>query len=418
MSGRGTLSPDMQELVNKTVETLKLDIVQGLAYEQSPDAFKGQGIEKNPSKLGAIVAKRLRGLSKDSKFARADYSKTLPIEQLYDADIRRLTRVHNVELLSGTPVLKQSDLAKSYAFVARDLASAERITALHDNLFDTEIDPETVKADAKTVILNSMPAVTMNPAIARMIADRKKLVGTIDWSSIFTNDGREDNEEESAPDIQLNRGLKFRIHRVKCVDETNPEWPGHDKIAAGGVAVDWKEESSKISEFRVGDSFDDGESKYYSPPRVLKTFSLNDAAYPADFLMVVALAEKDNGGLSQFINELWDAIKDQVQLILTAVGAAAGLAAGTAIGGTLGTAVGGPIGAIIGVAAGAIIGALVGWLIGALKDDIFEPQSAALRLPVHDSTFAGGSLTSPTMTLDFRDHGGHYRVYYSWQITR
>lgn len=134
--------------------------------------------------------------------------------------------------------------------------------------------------------------------------------------------------------------------------------------------------------------------------------------------MVVALAEKDNGGLSQFINELWDAIKDQVQLILTAVGAAAGLAAGTAIGGTLGTAVGGPIGAIIGVAAGAIIGALVGWLIGALKDDIFEPQSAALRLPVHDSTFAGGSLTSPTMTLDFRDHGGHYRVYYSWQITR
>ena len=65
-----------------------------------------------------------------------------------------------------------------------------------------------------------------------------------------------------------------------------------------------------------------------------------------------------------------------------------------------------------------ILGALVSWLIGALKDDIFPPQAAALQLPAGNATFAGGALTSATQSLNYSAHGGKYRVYYSWKITR
>ncbi|MEJ6396944.1 hypothetical protein [Yoonia sp. 208BN28-4] len=422
VSGDTTFSPDMRELIRQTVETLKLDIVQGLAFEQSPKVFRSQGIRKNPSKLGGIVASRLKSLSKETKFARPDYSKSLPLQQLYTGDIRNLARKHNVELMSKVPVVDQTDHAKALGFIARDIANEDQIKNLHENLFAIEVDPETVKMDAKAALHAALPSLEVSPAVARMIADRQKLVGVIDWSKIFADisDGSDNDgdDEEPADPIQLNRGLKFRLHRVKCVDETNPEWPGDDEIAAGGVAVNWNEDTTQINEFRVGNSFDDGESKFYNPPRVLKNFSLDDAEFPADFMVAMALAEKDNGGLSKFIDDLWEAIRDHVEVILIAVGAAAGLAIGAGVGGTVGTAIGGPLGTIIGLAAGAIIGALVGWLISALKDDIFEPQSAAVRLPSHDSAFAGGSLTSPTMTLNFRNHGGHYRAYYSWQIVR
>ena len=66
----------------------------------------------------------------------------------------------------------------------------------------------------------------------------------------------------------------------------------------------------------------------------------------------------------------------------------------------------------------AILGALVGWIISAVKDDIFTPQSAAVHLPTHNATFSNGALTSPQFTVNFNDHGGYYRVYYSWKINR
>lgn len=421
MSGKGTFSPNMKELIRQAIETLKLDIVQGIAYETEPRVFRAQGIRKNPSKLGQIVAKRVKALPRDTKRDRPDYSAGVPLRRLYDSNIRDLARKHNVDLMLKTPVTKQIDAAKNFAFIAEDLASDKRIATLHENLFDTEIDAEAARLDARAAITTAIPALAIDPAVARIFAERTRRLEGIDWNEIFTGfngEGSGDEVDDDTPPIQLNRGLRFRLHKVKCVDETNPEWPGDDEIAAGGVAVNWDEASSKINEFRVGNSFDDGEVKNYSPPRILKNFSLDGATYPADFLVMMALAEKDSGGMSSFIDELWKAIKDEVQLILTAVGAAAGLAAGAYIGGTVGTAIGGPLGAIIGVAAGAILGALIGWLISALKDDIFEPQSAALRLPTRDSTFAGGSLVSPVMSLNFEDHGGYYRAYYSWEITR
>ena len=214
----------------------------------------------------------------------------------------------------------------------------------------------------------------------------------------------------------LNKGLRFRVHEVKCIDETNPEWPGSDEISWGGAAVDDKGSASKIPEKFVRSGFDDGDRKTYNPPEIIKTFSL-DNDYPKEFLVTMALAEKDSGGMSDFIQKLYEAIKAEVALILAALGAAAGAAIGAAIGGSVGTAIGGPLGIIIGVAAGAILGALIGWLASVLQDDIFAPQASSLFLSSANDTFQGGALVSPRKEFHYRDHGGHYRITYDWEIT-
>jgi hypothetical protein len=84
--------------------------------------------------------------------------------------------------------------------------------------------------------------------------------------------------------VVLNKGVRFRVHEVKCIDETNPEWPGSDEISWGGAAVDDKGTTSKIPEKKVGSGFDDGDRKIYSPPEIIKTFSL-DNVYPKEFLV-------------------------------------------------------------------------------------------------------------------------------------
>ena len=408
-------SPDIQELIDQTTELLKLDIVQGLAYEQESTLLRTDN-NANPSKLGSIVSDRLKSLSKESKFQRPDYSKRLPVNELYTADIRSLAKRHNINLMGGKGVLTQIDHKKKFEFIKADIASKNRIDTIKENLFDIEFDEVAVSRDPSASLRAALPHTNIDPGVARMLADRIRFTPNLaNINFDFINNNINDDNED---DIKLNKGLRFRLHRVKCIDETNPEWPGSDEIALGGTAVDDNKVATKINEFRVRNGFDDGESKRYSPPRNLATFSLDNLNYPADFLVVLALAEKDGGGLSNFISKLWEEIKDEVTIIMAAVGAAAGAAAGAAIGGGLGTAIAGPLGTVIGLVAGAILGALIGWLISALKDDIFEPKSAALQLPSANATFAGNSLTSPQFTLNFRDHGGYYRAYYSWEITR
>ncbi|MGB8192615.1 MAG: hypothetical protein WCF67_11885 [Chitinophagaceae bacterium] len=223
-----------------------------------------------------------------------------------------------------------------------------------------------------------------------------------------------------APTISVNRGLKFKVHQVKCIDETGNwlvERAGSDTINMGGVTLDDTDRSEKINQFRVG-SFNDGTTKNYSPAQLLKSFTINGGGYPKTYAVFLSLAEKDSGGFGSFIQELYDAIRAEVTTILTALGAAAGAAIGGAIGGSIGTAVAGPIGTIIGVAAGLILGAVIGWIVGLLSDDIFTPQVATITLTSSNGTFVNNSLQSPQMNLRYRQFSGEYNVKYSWEIVR
>ncbi len=411
-SGQPVLSPEFQDMIDRCVDMMKLDIVQGLAYEQEPSLMATRGIQKNPSKLAPIVAGRLRRTRAGGKRGRADALKTLPLSDLYDAGIRSLARRYNVDLSSPVRAMDQIDKARDFAFLGSELKNEAKLASLEENLFAVQVDEEgAAEISAEEMSIRRIaPRLSIDPTVLRMMVDGGRLSSTAIPGFGGAIGG-------VAQPIVVNKGLHFRLHKVKCIDETNPEWPGDDEIAMGGTAIPPVGNPSKVAEFKVRDDFDDGESKTYSPPRLLKSFTLDNLSYPADFAMVVALAEKDNGGLSTFLQELWEAIKDDVDVIVTAVGAAAGAALGTAIGAGAGSFAG-PLGSIIGAAIGAILGALVGWLISALEDDIFTPQTAALHLPKANSTFAGGALTSPQLALDFRDHGGHYRAWYTWQLIR
>ncbi|MFZ1479445.1 MAG: hypothetical protein WAT25_01565 [Paracoccaceae bacterium] len=413
-SGQPLFSPEFQDMIDRCVDLMKLDIVQGLAYEQEPSLMAARGVAANPSRLAPIVAARLRRAKPGGKRGRADALKALPLSDLYDAGIRSLARRYNVDLAAPRRIVDQIDKARDFAFLAPELRNEAKLASLQENVFDLQVaeDSPAEIGEEEASIRRLAPRLSVDPSVLRMLVEGSR--GGI--GGIATGVGGLGGV--IAPPIVVNKGLHFRLHKVKCIDETNPEWPGDDEIAMGGTAVPPVGTPTKVAEFMVRDDFDDGESKTYSPPKVLKTFSLSGLTYPADCLMVLALAEKDNGGLSSFLQDLWEAIRDDVQLIIAAVGAAAGLAIGGAVGGSLGTAIGGPLGTIIGAVAGAILGALIGWLISAVKDDIFTPQSAAVHLPKSNSTFAGGALTSPQFTLNFRDHGGHYRAYYTWQLIR
>jgi len=223
-------------------------------------------------------------------------------------------------------------------------------------------------------------------------------------------------EEESTPDpIIVNKGIKFQLKEVYCVDDTS-EW-GDDEIAMGGTFTDSQATSTKLNEFRVHNDFRTGVSKTYSP-KILKSFAMPTGDYPQTYSAFITLAEKDHGGFSNFISELYESVKAEVQVILTALGAAAGASIGSSIGGSVGTAVGGPIGTIIGIAAGAIVGALIGALAAGLRDDVFIPQVASITLPTQGATFSNGSLTSPYYYLNFEGHGGEYRVKYRWKLNQ
>lgn len=224
-------------------------------------------------------------------------------------------------------------------------------------------------------------------------------------------------EEEHAPSTAvINKGMEFQLAEVRCINPTDWE-PGNDEIAMSAIFLDGAGEDSRYNEFRVRNDFDSGDRKTY-PHMIMNRFDLSKGSYPQTCTAVLALSEKDNGGFSDFMSELYEAIKEEVQVILTVLGAAAGAYIGTAIGGTIGTAIAGPLGTIIGVIAGAVLGALIGLLAGALKDDIFPPQTETVTLPTANVSFDNGSLTSRYYYSNFIDHGAEYRVKYRWKINR
>ena len=207
-----------------------------------------------------------------------------------------------------------------------------------------------------------------------------------------------------------NKALRFNLHEVKCINKTD-EWTS-DEISAGGVTTNDKGDITNINEFRVANGFRDDIRKNYTPARILKKFPLNtDNVYPKTFLVILNLAEKDNGGFSDFLSELYESIAVELRIILIGLGALAGAAVSA---GTIGTA----LGALIGIAASYILESLVGWLVGVLKDDLLITEDFALiDIESRDFTF-NGSLNSPVVSIDYygQGDGSHYRAKYNWEI--
>lgn len=364
LSRSAVRDPIVLRFVDQVVEIMKLEVEQALGALKDPTAIPakmgrlkvGATPREYPS-VGLVIQERAKSLPTDRRS-----SLLTRLRESAEATPRRVPATDlNVNIRSDKYVLHQINVKSSFAF--------------------------------------------FNPAFAQKFLDS-------------LNDARGDISFQRVPaagGAVINTGLAFRLHEVKCLDETDPERGGKDEISLGGTTLDDKGNVAEIKEFSVG-KYNDNDVNTFDPPKTLATFALKEE-FPKTLSVFLALAEKDLGGFADFLEKLFEAIQAEVTVILTALGIAAGAIIGGAIGSTVGTAIGGPIGSIIGLASGLILGALITFVAGVLKDDVFEPQVATVTLPDGSATFSG-SLTSPVLSLVYADFGGKYRVKYSWEISR
>lgn len=232
------------------------------------------------------------------------------------------------------------------------------------------------------------------------------------WGPAFAEDPFEmdtsEFEEEEFEEQAVRDNLAFYITKVKCVDETNPEWWGHDEIAIAGLSIDEDGDVKKISEKYVGGGFDDGDTKCYRPPWKYHSFSLREGkGWPKQYFMTLLLAEKDCGGFSRVLAKLWKAVKDKVWAAIDKiVGKLPGWWK--------------LVGKIVAAAVKWVINKLIGWIVKVFKDDVFPPATVAARIWSFRTRWRhpdGKYRTySPRRRAHFYGHKGHYYVEYYWRM--
>lgn len=208
--------------------------------------------------------------------------------------------------------------------------------------------------------------------------------------------------------------LDYRIERVKCADETNPEWPGDDEIAMGGVAVGHNGATTKVNQFMVADDFDDNEVKVYADPgKLFHRFDLTGTgAWPRTYSTVVMLAEKDGSGFADAINTVWAKVKDDVLAVIE-----------KAVAGVLTGYLGAALAEAIGKAVAWLVGVFFDWLFELFQDDLFDPGTHYVYMPnryewmyKNASDYGWTNFRLPTGTFTFNGHGGSYKVNVHWQV--
>ena len=191
-------------------------------------------------------------------------------------------------------------------------------------------------------------------------------------------------------------------------ETTDAEWKGKDDIQLSGTATDDKNTTTALPIMFVGE-FNDHDEKVYDPARVLKTFPLS-GAYPKTFLVLLTLAERDSGGFAEFIYDLVNAAKEEIDAATTA-------ADGSRRRDRRRT-VGGPVGALIGAVGVALVSGIIALIGHIAADESGVPLSAAQQLGSPTDLFANGTLETFKRTMTFEDYSGRYTVTYSWAITR
>lgn len=212
--------------------------------------------------------------------------------------------------------------------------------------------------------------------------------------------------------------LGIYIRRIKCEDETNPEWWGDDEIAIGGISTDENGDVKPIAETKLGGGWSDGKQRTWSSWQY-HWFSLTEEQFwPKKYGLTFVLAEKDEGGLAAYLRTLWEKVRANVKAAIEK----ALEAAGTAVGGVLGSAeIGRIIGQVLGKIVAWVIDKLIGWLINLFNDDIFKPYTAWATIPSaharwHYPNGQWGNPWSSVLGVRYYGFGGRYLLEYQWNL--
>ena len=357
-----TQDPVIKKFVDEVSDQMKVEIIQTLSAQKDPANFKlataprikpDDGDEEDS--VGSVVKQMYEG-SKPAMKQQVLEKLTSP--QVYNAKLRMDVSSSRIDLKAARYALDQVNVATRFNFANEQYlrSLANRVTAM---LAQTQSNGSTA---------------TVAP----------------------------------------NRKLNFKVHQVKCIDETGgafAEFVSHDVIDMGGTSIDDKGSTTMIAPFRVDSSFDDNDVKVYNPAKVLRSFAL-DNTYPKNFSVFLAIAEKDeDGGFFSYLDKLFKAVRAEVATIVKKIA--------DMIGRTLSAIFGGKLGEILYSLASLILSKLIDWITGWFTnyDDVFEPQIAAVGLRNGTATF-NGSLTSSIRSFTYSGHGGQYLVRYSWELVR
>ncbi len=202
--------------------------------------------------------------------------------------------------------------------------------------------------------------------------------------------------------------LEFRLHSIRCVDETDGflgSEAGSDEISIGGTTVDETGDVEKLTVFNLGSFSSDGAVRTFSPPRSIAKFDLTEAPlFPAVYYVTLVLAEVDMGGLPDFVNALYNKVRQEVITALTT-------AIGTAIGATAG-----PAGAVLGAVVGFVVGEVFRVMKTLWEDDVFRPATLEIVIPSRNHRFENDATDSNEGITTFSGHGGRYQVVWDWRL--
>ncbi len=219
-------------------DLLKLSSVQAINSQIDSSIYKfihkklvvGGEKKRKYRSLASVVAEKFDSRIGIQKAARFDLGR--------DKEITRLMHMYGVDVRSAKPVTQQIDVKRHFDFINDNTFSEDKIGNGTTISGVSEINSPAISVTPKEIFATAVYA--LNSRYGSYIAKA-------DWWKDLI-----ESWSPPEPAAALNKGLYFRVHQVKCVDETNPEWPGHDEIAAGGVSIDdLRDTTTKIAEFYV-----------------------------------------------------------------------------------------------------------------------------------------------------------------------
>ncbi len=402
-----TLAADeeLQKIVRRVYKIAVLAAEKAVAHQADPGKFL---MPPDPDALERIMLDRL-GSRPAFQQARAAAYFGGSFEASQQVRARRMGSLGRIDLRRNVPVLTQAKRLPAAATL-----SAERLETMlpHGPVFTGHDLPLAVETEPQEIDFSGFVK-DENQLSQKKLARYQEILETIVELGLI-------EKKVPLPNFKPWSKLRLRILKTKCVDETNPE-TGDDEIRLGGYMIDPSGDMKQVGILNLGDSFDDGESITYNPPKIFGVHTLDpesivvdgqtiEFGWPRTYMATLILSEADNGGFPKFLNALLEKLRDVVKAEVAA-------AVGAGVGGLIGV-LGGPLGAAVGAAIGAAIGLLIDMLIDFFKsiweDDVFVGVTLSQQLPLPIPPW--GKATSPVGKVWWKGHGGHYQVYYDWEM--
>lgn len=272
--------------------------------------------------------------------------------------------------------------------------------AIHSNTVLTKVDFKAARSIESQVM-------AINPNFIKKIS-----ISELNHALKAQNPGRIIRDRGFVPH-QSPSSLKLLLTNVYCEEETGLTSLGSDEMHLAGLTIGPLGDTATFGVFNLG-NYDSGTNRPFSTELV--NLSLNGKGWPREFFATLVPSKKDVGGLWEYVQQIWQKVKDYAIQAITAIyGASIGAAIGTAIPG-IGTLIGGLIGAAVGYLVGYILDQVWEWYKNWATGHIFKPVTIGTTIGFYNS-FYSGSPVSPVISAWWKGAGGKYWMNFNWELS-